>query len=144
MPCAPDDLHRLIDVQFFRSCARHSFVWHLSGRFCVFWTGTFQINGRRVFARGANWLPCDMRISECTEADYEYLLGAAADSNMNFIRVWGGGGVEKQAFYDAADRHGIMIYRAIATAPLISLSLVPSGLSPRVSAHAGLLIPSCP
>ena len=98
-------------------------MWHLSGLF-LSTAGTFQINGRRVFARGANWLPCDMRISECTEADYEYLLGAAADSNMNFIRVWGGGGVEKQAFYDAADRHGIMIYRAIATPPLISLSLV--------------------
>ena len=101
-------------------------MWHLSGLF-LSTAGTFQINGRRVFARGANWLPCDMRISECTEEDYEYLLSAAADSNMNFIRVWGGGGVEKQAFYDAADRHGIMIYRAIATPH--PLALVSSGLS---------------
>ena len=107
MPCAPDNLLHPTDVQFFRPC-----VWHLSGLF-LSTAGTFQINGRRVFARGANWLPCDMRISECTEEDYEYLLSAAADSNMNFIRVWGGGGVEKQAFYDAADRHGIMIYRAL-------------------------------
>lgn len=71
---------------------------------------TFQINGQRVFAHGANWLPCDMRISECTELDYEYLIGAAANANMNFLRVWGGGGVEKPAFYDACDRHGIMVY----------------------------------
>jgi beta-galactosidase/beta-glucuronidase len=71
---------------------------------------TFQINGRRVFARGANWLPCDMRISECTAADYDYLLGTAADANMNFVRVWGGGGIEKEAFFDAADRLGIMVY----------------------------------
>lgn len=71
---------------------------------------TFQINGRRVYARGApgnfgsrcrwhqgrrkrvcagaNWLPCDMRISECRAADYNYLIGTAADANMNFLRVW--------------------------------------------------------
>jgi hypothetical protein len=30
---------------------------------------------------------------------------------MNFIRIWGGGGVEKDAFYDACDRHGVMIYQ---------------------------------
>jgi beta-mannosidase len=72
---------------------------------------TFQINGQRIFAHGANWLPCDMRISECTAEDYEYLMRSAALANMNFLRVWGGGGVEKQAFYDAADRYGIMIYQ---------------------------------
>ena len=60
---------------------------------------------------GANWLPCDMRISECTEEDYEYLIRTAAAANMNFIRVWGGGGIEKQAFYDACDRHGVMVYQ---------------------------------
>ena len=34
---------------------------------------TFAVNGRPVFAHGANWVPCDMRISECTAEDYEYL-----------------------------------------------------------------------
>lgn len=72
---------------------------------------TLQINGRRVFAHGANWLPCDMRISECTDTDYEYLIRAAAEANMNFLRVWGGGGVEKEAFYAACDRYGVMVYQ---------------------------------
>ena len=72
---------------------------------------TFQINGQRLFARGANWLPCDMRIGECSEENYDYLVRAAADSNMNFLRVWGGGGIEKQAFFDACDRHGVMVYQ---------------------------------
>lgn len=57
---------------------------------------TFQINGKRVFAHGANWLPCDMRTSECTPEHYEYLIGSAADANMNFIRVWG---VSNPAFF---------------------------------------------
>ena len=39
------------------------------------------------------------------------MLSQAAGAGMNFIRVWGGGGIEKQAFYDACDRHGIMVYQ---------------------------------
>ena len=49
--------------------------------------------------------------SECTPDDYEYLIGSAARAGMNFIRVWGGGGIEKQAFYDATDRWGILVYQ---------------------------------
>ena len=52
-----------------------------------------------------------MRIGECTAEDYNYLIKSAANANINFIRVWGGGGVEKQSFYDACDRHGIMVYQ---------------------------------
>lgn len=72
---------------------------------------TFQINGKRIFAKGANWLPCDMRIGECRTADYEYFLQAAIDANMNFLRVWGGGGIEKKVFYDLCDRLGLMVYQ---------------------------------
>lgn len=72
---------------------------------------TLQVNGRRVFAHGANWLPCDMRISECTDSDYAYLIRAAAEANMNFLRVWGGGGIEKEAFYATCDREGVMVYQ---------------------------------
>ena len=72
---------------------------------------TLQVNGRRVFAHGANWLPPDMRLGEVTAADYDYLVGTAADSSMNFLRVWGGGGIESDEFYDACDRHGVMVYQ---------------------------------
>lgn len=44
---------------------------------------TFQINGRRVFAHGANWLPCDMAGGRCDAAAYDRLLGAAAHANIN-------------------------------------------------------------
>jgi beta-mannosidase len=70
---------------------------------------TFQINGRRTFAHGANWLPCNMAVGTCDAAAYERLLGAAAHANINFLRVWGGGGFEKDEFYDAADRLGILV-----------------------------------
>ena len=67
------------------------------------------------------------------------LIHAAADANMNFIRVWGGGGIEKQAFYDACDRHGIMVY--VWVAPDDTVLLLWCWCPPRVDAAAAL--PHC-
>lgn len=67
------------------------------------------------------------------------LIRAAADANMNFIRVWGGGGIEKQAFYDACDRHGIMVY--VWVAPDDTVLLLWCWGPPRVDAAAAL--PHC-
>jgi len=72
---------------------------------------TFQINGRSLFAHGSNWVPCDMMIGRCSGNDYDYLLRIAAEANHNFLRVWGGGGIERDEFYDAADKYGILIYQ---------------------------------
>jgi beta-galactosidase/beta-glucuronidase len=43
--------------------------------------------------------------------DREYLLRVAAESNMNMIRVWGGGVYQPDDFYDKADQLGIMIWQ---------------------------------
>jgi len=68
----------------------------------------FVINGRPLFLRGANWVPADVLPGRVTEADYRRLLGQARDAGINFLRVWGGGVREKQAFWDFCDRLGIM------------------------------------
>ena len=80
---------------------------------------TFQINGKRVFAHGANWLPCDMRTSECTPEHYEYLIGSAADANMNFIRVWG---VSNPAFFSSSGDPPLPPNCAVTTNCAVSLS----------------------
>ena len=49
--------------------------------------------------------------SFCAKAEYAYLLRMAAESNHNYIRIWGGGGIEKEEFYDIADSLGIMVYQ---------------------------------
>jgi len=69
-----------------------------------------QINGRRIFARGSNWIPCDLLYGRPQKSVYEYLIRSAADANCNLLRIWGGGIVEKQVFYDLCDQYGIMIY----------------------------------
>ena len=70
----------------------------------------FRVNGRRLFMRGANWIPCSAYENEQTPARYRDLLASAQAANMNMIRVWGGGQYEKDCFYDLCDEFGILIW----------------------------------
>ena len=72
---------------------------------------TYVVNGQEIFVRGLNWVPAEMLLSEAKEADYERLIRLAAEANFNFIRIWGGGIIEKEAFYNACDRYGIMVHQ---------------------------------
>jgi beta-mannosidase len=72
---------------------------------------TLRINGRRVYARGANWVPADILPGCVTESDYRALVGLARDANMNMLRVWGGGLREKRAFYELCDQMGILVWQ---------------------------------
>jgi len=71
----------------------------------------FEINGRPVYAKGANWIPASIFAGSVTDEDYEQLLHAAADANMNMLRVWGGGYYETEKFYNLCDRLGIMVWQ---------------------------------
>ena len=71
----------------------------------------FAVNGVPVFAKGSNWIPADSFPARATPERLESLLGAAADANHNMVRVWGGGYYETEAFYDACDRLGILVWQ---------------------------------
>ena len=71
---------------------------------------TFQVNGRPIFAKGANWIPSDALPSRQTDARFKDHLDSAAAVGMNMIRVWGGGQFERHAFYDLCDELGLMIW----------------------------------
>jgi len=70
---------------------------------------TFVVNGEAVFVRGLNWVPADLRLSEVRDAEYERLVRLAAEAGFNFLRIWGGGTVEKEAFYRCCDRYGMLV-----------------------------------
>jgi beta-mannosidase len=72
---------------------------------------TFVVNGVSVFAKGSNWIPADSFPARVTPERLEALLGAAAGTNHNMIRVWGGGYYETETFYDLCDRHGILVWQ---------------------------------
>ncbi len=76
----------------------------------------FEVNGNPVFAKGANYIPSDVFPSRVTPEHYEGLIKAAADANMNMLRVWGGGIYESDLFYELCDQYGIMIWQDFAFA----------------------------
>ena len=51
----------------------------------------FVVNGRPVFAMGANWIPEDALAGNTSASALRGLLQSAIDANMNMVRVWGGG-----------------------------------------------------
>ncbi|MCK4751797.1 MAG: glycoside hydrolase family 2 protein [Planctomycetes bacterium] len=71
----------------------------------------FVINEQPVFAKGANWVPASIFAGSITDDDYEKLLQQAQKSNMNMLRVWGGGYYESDHFYELCDKLGIMVWQ---------------------------------
>ena len=72
---------------------------------------TFVINGKAIFAKGANWIPADSFSTRLSKKDYSNLLDSAIDANMNTLRVWGGGIYESDDFYDLCDEKGLIIWQ---------------------------------
>ncbi|MEU2022241.1 glycoside hydrolase family 2 protein [Streptomyces sp. NPDC016469] len=72
---------------------------------------TLVVNGERVFARGVNWIPDDVFPSRITPERYRTRLRQAADANVDLVRIWGGGIYEDEAFYDACDELGLMVWQ---------------------------------
>lgn len=71
----------------------------------------FRVNGVAIFSKGANWIPADALPNRITDQKTTTLLQAAADANMNMIRVWGGGRYESDHFYNICDELGLLVWQ---------------------------------
>ena len=71
----------------------------------------FILNGVPIFVKGANYIPADSFITRFTNDKLEYLINSVLYSNMNLLRVWGGGYYESDEFYDICDRKGILVWQ---------------------------------
>lgn len=76
----------------------------------------FVINGKPIFAKGANYIPTDSLYTRITKEKIKELLLECKNSNMNMVRVWGGGFYESDDFYDICDELGILIWQDFAFA----------------------------
>ncbi len=71
----------------------------------------FVVNGVKIFAMGADYVPEDSIIPNLSEKRTEKLIKSCVDANHNCIRVWGGGFYQHEWFYDLCDRNGIIVWQ---------------------------------
>ena len=72
---------------------------------------TFRINGRPLFAKGANWIPDDHLLTRITRDRLARRVDQALGANLNLLRVWGGGIYETDDFYDVCDEKGVLVWQ---------------------------------
>jgi beta-mannosidase len=70
---------------------------------------TVIVNEVPVFARGVNWIPDDVFADRITPDRLADRFRQAADANVNYLRVWGGGRYESDDFYALADEMGFLV-----------------------------------
>lgn len=77
------------------------------------WGESFEtcVNGVSFFAMGADYIPEDNLLPRTTPERTRELLLQCRRANMNAIRVWGGGHYPSDAFYDACDELGLVVWQ---------------------------------
>lgn len=70
----------------------------------------YVINGREIFLKGMNWMPNDALL-KLKKENYRWVLEAAKNCGVQLIRVWGGGLIENDDFYDLCNELGIMVWQ---------------------------------
>jgi len=68
----------------------------------------FYVNGKRVHLVGGAWVPDMMVNRDSTRFDNE--LHLCRNANINLVRIWGGGITPPDAFFEAADKYGLMVW----------------------------------
>jgi len=75
----------------------------------------FYINGVRLFLKGGSWGAPEFMLRNRAASDYDTRVRFHKEQNFNTIRNWMGA-VPDEAFYQACDRYGILIWDEFWTA----------------------------
>lgn len=71
----------------------------------------FKVNGVRIFAMGADYIPEDTVYSHITPQRIRYLLKSCKRAHFNTIRIWGGGYYPSDEFYEICDEYGLIVWQ---------------------------------
>ncbi|MBP3361215.1 MAG: glycoside hydrolase family 2 protein [Clostridia bacterium] len=69
------------------------------------------VNGVKIFAMGANYIPQDNILSRVTPEKIKEIIDSCVFANYNSLRVWGGGYYPSDYFYDLCDENGILLWQ---------------------------------
>ena len=69
----------------------------------------FFVNRRPIFIRGTNWIPEAMLKTDDGRMEAEMRL--TAQSGVNLVRLWAGGIVESDRFYELCDEYGLLVWQ---------------------------------
>jgi len=69
------------------------------------------VNGQPVPIRGWNWVPVDQYYGGDLEKQYSHAIELARRAGANMLRVWGGGILESEYFYNLCDEAGILVWQ---------------------------------
>ena len=69
-----------------------------------------MVNGVKIFARGADYIPDDCFYTRITREILERDVNACVFANFNCLRVWGGGYYPSDEFYALCDEYGILLW----------------------------------
>ena len=70
----------------------------------------FEVNGRRIFAKGSNWVNPEIFPGIITRERYAELIDLAVGLNFNMFRIWGGGIINKESFFELCDERGVLVW----------------------------------
>lgn len=70
----------------------------------------FIVNGRKIFVKGMNFTPQDILL-DLPRDRYRWTLEAAKRMGVQLIRIWGGGIIETDHFYDLCNELGLMVWQ---------------------------------
>ncbi len=71
----------------------------------------FKVNGIKIFAMGANYVPVDILLSRITGKRLEALIKDCVFANFNCIRIWGGAFYPDDYFYELCDKYGLIVWQ---------------------------------
>lgn len=71
----------------------------------------FAVNGMKIFAMGADYIPEDSILPRVTFDTTQKLLKSCVKANFNCVRVWGGGYYPDDYFYDICDQYGLLVWQ---------------------------------
>ena len=109
---------------------------------------TFMVNGRPLFAKGANLVPPDMFLPRAGDSAWVRLVGDMERAHFNMVRVWAGGVYPPDAFFDACDSAGILVWEDLMfanmapgdSAFLANVELEVAGQAQRLHHHPSLAL----